>query len=691
MNEGKITAIFGIVAAVALGLAWWSKPEAASSVQEVAGEQIGQNVFPKFEDPGVASTMQIVKYDDTLAQLKRFEVSRDNDTKLWTLPSHDGYPADAADQVKNATTPLIGLEILDVVAETAGDHELYGVVNPDDGDLAAGASGVGMLVRFKDDADQVLASLVIGKEVEKAEGQRYVRVPTEDAVYQVEISTDAFTTNFKDWIEGELLGVRSMDITKVAVRDYSLNQGLGSVTLARNFDAEANYDAASSNWNLTKLVSYESGQPQPVALEEGESVNKQFLNNLRTAVQDLEIVDVQRKPTGLAADLKVDDALLKNNESIAALQQQGFFAAAINNETEIFAAGGETIVGTEEGVDYLLRFGEATASLASMESEDEDAGLSRYLLVTARLDESQFPAPELEPLPETVEEMLARERGDSASAGDDAAMQESEDTNSSGQATPDPASSDSSSAEEPSGETPSTESSKSDTPEPEKPQTSEPQTEAPQTEEPQTEEPTPDAPKSEESTSSESSKTEPESTETKKSEPANDDPEEDDVDECGPFSQESSSADDQDATEEDDAPAQDASSEEEPSSQEDADADSSTEASNAPAQEPEETEEELKERLEAVRDEIAKANQRKIDERSDRIEKARKKVLELNARFSEWYYVVGDSAYKKLKITREDLIEKAGEEEATLPAGLEGLNLNGAPGLQGLPSPLPQQ
>jgi len=63
--------------------------------------------------------------------------------------------------------------------------------------------------------------------------------------------------------------------------------------------------------------------------------------------------------------------------------------------------------------------------------------------------------------------------------------------------------------------------------------------------------------------------------------------------------------------------------------------------------------------------------------RNDEMDAARKKVLELNARFSEWYYVVSDSVYQKLKISRQDLIKK---KEALPTPGMPNLNPTG--GLQ---------
>ena len=646
MTEGRTTAIFAIVAAITLGLAWWSKPESAVSEQDAMEDMVGKVVFSSFADPETAASMQIVKYDEELAQLRRFEVARDPNTKLWTLPSHDGYPADAAEQVKDATTPFIDLNVLSVASDLKSDHELYGVVNPDDEELAAGTSGVGMLVTFKDESDQVLASMVIGKEVEQAEGQRYVRIPTEDVIYVVELSTDAFTTDFRDWIEGELLGVRSMDIRKVGVRDYTIERSLTQVTLQRNYNATVVYNPTENDWQLEDMTSYASGSPVPTELAEGEELNAEFLNALRTAVQDLEIIDVQRKPQGLAADLKADDSLLKNEESIQDLQQQGFYAAQGTDGTEIFAAGGETIVGTENGVDYLLRFGEATASLSSMDGdENDDGGLSRYLLVTAKLDESKFPAPDLEPLPETVEDMLARERGDQPEdqvpPAQEIGSEEDDDAEKSEDA---PAES----ADVTDTDATATEATDTDG------EASDDQTDGAET------------------SSAESASEESEAQETAEPSPG----EADDRDEL----QTEPVADK-------DAPAADATAESEDSAvKESANeaVDEEEKAEEQAAPQSGETTEELQERLEALREDIAKENQRKIDERNDKIDAARKKVLELNARFSDWYYVVADSAYEKLKVSREDLIKKAdsGQEAPAFSTGVPGLE-----GLQLPPQP----
>jgi hypothetical protein len=598
VNEGRTSAIFAAVAALSLALAWWSRPDAITNEKDLIGEVTGQPVFAKFEDPSAAESFQIIKYDEALGQLERFEVAKDKTSGMWRLPSYDDYPADAAEQVRDATTPLISMPILSVASLDKGDHTLYGVVNPDDDSLSVGESGVGMLVRVKGASNEVLAELVIGKEVEGSEGQRYVRVPTEDATYVVEVNTTPFTTDFQKWINQELLAVRSFDIAAVGLRDYAILPTQNGYGMSRNFDADLNFDSAANKWSLERLVTYQNGQAETDQLKEGQKLNDSALNDLRNAVQDLEIVNVRRKPKGLAADLKADKSLMENKESLQSLVSQGFIPQESATGTEIFATGGETLIGTQEGLKYLLRFGEAVTNLSS--AAESEGGLRRYLLVSAVMDESKFPAPDLEPLPETVEEMLE--------------MQKKQDQ---------PTSPDSTTTLD----TPPT----STEPAPQTPAVTEPAAadSAPTATEPATLEPTTQEPAAQEAT-------------TPSDDPAAPSPDSPAVDpnDCAPQEEPAPPAD---------APAADA-----PAASDGPTSDTPAQAEAQPT--PAKTDEELKEELEFVREQIAKENQRKIDARKEKMDTARRRVQELNARFADWYYVVSDSVYKKLKVSREQLI-----------------------------------
>ena len=667
MNEGRTTLIFIGVAAVAFGLAWFTRPDVVLSEKDASLERVGEELFPAFTDPAKASSLQIVKYDETLAQLDRFEVARDASSGLWALPSSGGYPADATEQLQEATSPMIGIKVDNVATESASEHELYGVVNPADENLAVGASGVGMLVEFKDKADEVLASLIIGKEVKDREGLRYARVPTEDVVYIVEIGVEAFSSEFGDWIEKKLLGIRGLDINKVSVRDYTIDTRGLSPMLELKFDAEVRN--SQNNWELTKLVSYEGNQPVEGKVLPDEELDTEFLNNLKLAVQDLEIIDVRRKPDGLAANLKASDLLLNDKESLASLQSQGFYLTTMRGTTEMFSASGDITIGTMDGVDYELRFGNAFALL-----KGEDA-IQRYLLVRATVDESQFPLPEQAPLPETVEEMLRLERGEPMRPELALPMQPTD--------LPelDPKDAGSVPAEEPKSETPKSAGDENATEERPPSPKKDPAKESENTEAGSGNETKEAAEASAKETEAEGSSAESsnESTEeTTKQEESSGEPES--PDDCGVDPQEGDSSEEtaQEGAAESTEPAsepQEAESSEptaevasEPSAQEG----EAKPAADQSQEEPKETEEELLERLEVMREEIAKQNQRLMDARNERIDDARKKASELNARFSEWYYIVSDSVYEKLKITRDVLFKKKEALQPAAPAGVPG-------------------
>ncbi len=679
-NEVRTTAIFAIIAVIGFGLAWSSRPARVGNENDLKEEIVGKPIFANFENPADSSSFQIVKFDEDLAQLDRFEVAKDKQNNLWKLPSYDDYPADAAEQVRDATTPLVGLTVLDIPSFDRGDHALYGVVNPDDKDLSVAESGVGMLVRVKDDKDQVLASLIIGKEVDQAEGQRYVRVPTEDAVYVVELDTKPFTTDFKKWIKGQLLDVRGFDISNIGLRDYALFRTPTGATMQRNFDADLSYDADTSKWALDRMVTYDGPQASDTQLAEGERLNDTALNDLRNSIQDLEIVGVYRKPKGLAADLKADQSLMDNNESLQSLYDRGFYPQERPDGIEIFATGGETIVGTKDGVRYLLRFGESTAKLVGQDDDpataEEDSGLRRYLLVTTTLDMSKFPQPDLQSSPQTVEEMLALEREQQPTSQVPAPQPEpAEPTEPEPTTSPDPAGSEDNA--------PTADASRPEAGKPPQPTSTPAATEQPAAELPASDEPVAKEPVSQEPTKEEPTKEEPAQEEP--SDEASVDQADVDLDACAPQSadgNEASATASQEPTETGDTPQQTAESQAPATETTPVVETPAAPQAETPAQQPAapkvETPEELQERLEALQAEIARDNQRKLDERKEKIDAATKQVQELNARFAEWYYVVSDSVYKKLTLSRDMLI-------TTEPPAATG----GGPGLPGQPAGLP--
>lgn len=679
MNESQKTGIFAAVAAVVLLLAFLTRPVAVTKEDETGTIKAGDLLFKEdTADLSKAASLKITKFDEDKLSMETFEIARDKQTQLWRIPSEYNYPADADEQLKNATSPLAGLKILRIDRDAGpGDQSEYGVVEPSD-KLEAGVTGVGILVSIADATGSNLASLIIGKPEKDNDQLRYVRIPNQDPIYTVEIDTTAFNTDFKKWIKPELLNIKGFDITGIGIRDYQTEQRQGDqggiqVALRRAMEADASYDTTKSKWNLDRLVEFEGANAKPVELAETEELKGDKLNALRNAAQSLQIVGVRPKPKGLAADLKADKALLENEESMLSLLEQGFIPYPNGDTTEILANAGETLLTTKDGVRYTLRFGEEVITSAALQAgvedkdKDKDSPTSkreRYLLVTASLDESKFPPPDLQAVPDTIEDLKKMDA--EKAAAQEAAKAAIEQANNPAPPTPpaEPKAEDKPAepkADKP--EEPKTEEPKGEA----KPDDSKPEENKPEENKPQ--EPKPEENKAEEPKAETCADPSQEPQEPKQDQPKQDEPkaEGDKPAEVKPV--EAKPADDKPAEAK---PAEAKPAEAKPADAKPADAKPADEKKAPP------TDEELKDRLTVVQAEITKSNQRLLDTRNERIANARKQAQELNARFADWYYLIDDASFKQLMLKRDVLIgPKAAPGEAGAPPA--------APGFGGLP------
>jgi hypothetical protein len=396
--------------------------------QSAVEPEAARLLFPELSDPAKAASMEIVSFDDETATLKPFKVVQSGG--VWSLPSHDGYPADAKEQLAAACNELVDRPILQVMSASPGDHETYGVIEPNPEKIKVGDSGVGKLVEIRDAAGSKLARLIIGKE-DKAPAAggmpgrklRFVRKAGQDPVYRVEIDATKFTTNFDDWIEKDLLKLSTWDVKQLVIDDSTCTFGFDeasgrpAVSQDRKSRIELAYDDKDAKWSLLKLEGFGAGnKPQEEKLSADEELASAKLNDLRTALGDLKIIDVTRKPAGLSGELKAEEKFTNDREAVTSLAQRGFYPFASG---EILSSNGETVVGMKDGVEYLLRFGNATSVAGDAKPEKAGDGKpadgdtsGRYLFVMARFDESLLEKPTLDPLPEVPAVPAADEKKD---------------------------------------------------------------------------------------------------------------------------------------------------------------------------------------------------------------------------------------------------------------------------------------
>jgi hypothetical protein len=523
--------------------------------------------------------------------------------------------------MSDAANLFVGMKTIDVASEKREDQELFGVIEPDKKNAEKGGKGVGMLVQLRDSKGDMLADLIIGKETDNK--QRFVRVPSEDVIYVAEIDTVPLSTEFKQWIEADLLKLSSNDVETIGIRDYQLIQVNQGLALNKNYDADLTFSTGNGQWQATKITNYALDPPADREVGPDEQLNTIKLNEMKSALDNLRIADVAKKPAGLAGDLKGDKSLLANQESLASLNRRGFFPNPNQqggDTVDFYSKSGELVVTLKDGVQYVLRFGNGTAEIGSTETKEADAAtqseesvsFNRYLLVTTRVEEAKFPAPDLEKVPESVEELKAIEELKKPPKIDPVPA--------------DPASTEPEMA-------------------PADPTEQAPAADAPEV--------APESPATPESKPSEPAAPEGDKPSTLSSTASN---------QTGKFVsfQEPQEGQTPAAAEGVAAPA-------EPAAQ-------------APVTEAEPTEEEWKERLEAAKEKITKENQRKIDQRNEKLQIAKKKVAELNGRFADWYYIVSEEDFKKMKISLSDLLQPK-TSTGNAPAGGAGFP-GGFPGGQ---------
>lgn len=365
----------------------------------------GEPLFPDFDSPLAAASLEIAEYDAMLHTIRTFNVAQIDGR--WSIPSHGNYPTDAGDQLVAAITGLMDLTVLEVASEIRRDHELYGVVDPDPGALQAGTAGVGLRVTIRDSQASVLLAMIVGKEVRDRPGLRYVRRVDQIPVYTVRVDTEKLSPRFSDWIDEELLKLGAWDIKQIQIRDYSVEMKESSATLAQRTEMTLGYDRDESKWRLLQHKVFEHGKWEPQELADGQLLDADKLNDMKFALSDLKIVDVIRKPKEVAAVLDGSETQDANREAITSLFERGFYVAKIRDGFDLFCQEGEVRVLTQDGIRYVLRFGKIDKEgvrTSRTEAEDdnrgEDFGFHRYLVVTAEFDQEAHPKPELEPLPE---------------------------------------------------------------------------------------------------------------------------------------------------------------------------------------------------------------------------------------------------------------------------------------------------
>jgi hypothetical protein len=383
VNEFGKTGVIAGAAVLLTALAMWVGPR---EVRLDLFDDQGQEFWKGFDNGDAVAQLEVSEFRESTSDVYQFVVKRD-DKERWTIPSHGNYPADAKDRMGKAAAMLIGLKKDTVVDDSKAQHVEFGVVDP----LEPGVetAGRGKRITMKDSAGNVLADLIVGKEVDNKPGVHYVRVPDKKRTYRTKLDGE-LSTKFADWIETDLLKAQSWDIAKVTFDNYTVDEQRQEVVPGEKIVVSKD---TAGKWTVEGL---DTAKQDP---------NEEKLNEIGTTLGQIKIVGVRGKPEGLTARLERANGI-EGQILAQTLAAKGFFLA---RGGKLFSNEGDLLFETKKGVRYTLRFGElvigegdeltsgaeAKPGKAPKDGETPPAktGNHRYLMVTAEFDEALLQKP----------------------------------------------------------------------------------------------------------------------------------------------------------------------------------------------------------------------------------------------------------------------------------------------------------
>jgi hypothetical protein len=382
MNQTTKTTIYVAVAVVTAVLAALAMPDRGRPGETT----IRQDPFYPTFQVGDITEVEILTYSD--GETQSLLVKREEG--LWTIPSHDGYPADADRQLARTVGEINGLVRQGIHERGEKKFPDYGVVDPTNPGYAAGAYGRRIIVKGK---DRVLADLVIGKELANNPGLHFVRKQDERAVYSAEVDPSRINARFSDWVETDLLEIGSAKITRV---ESTTRPGLPE-----------DYELGPA----TRLERQNGAWVLPGVDTAVEEFDKSAARNIVSDLKELELVDVERKPqefVQIVETLKKEEPGTRDFEIAEFQRGHGFFIRSTDEGYDLGGEEGLTRVDLSDGVRYTLHWGDVSYETA----EDPDPAATpadsplqgqermvenRYLWVEVSFDEALLGPKPVEP------------------------------------------------------------------------------------------------------------------------------------------------------------------------------------------------------------------------------------------------------------------------------------------------------
>ncbi|MBE7464875.1 MAG: FKBP-type peptidyl-prolyl cis-trans isomerase [Planctomycetes bacterium] len=309
-------------------------------------------------EPERVASLQVEQWDATAKAPSLFAVAKKGGQ--WVIPSHHDYPADGGTKVGETAGGVMNVPRGPLVSASADQHADFGVLDPrKDGTLDDEARG--KRVTLKDEGGATLVDLIVGKAKSQPD-IRYVREFGKDEVYTAKVNVN-ISTSFKDWVETDFLKLNRADIRRLTVKDYSVDETKGVIKERTTTPLLKAKDATA--WTSPRTPAE-------------QQVDEDTVEKLLSEATGLRLAGVR----------PFDPEWL---------QARGFFVAQQGQQVTLKGNEGELEIGTKDGVNYFLFFGEIAVDdeqdqaaggkpAGEAEKKEDGKGHNRYMAVFASYD-----------------------------------------------------------------------------------------------------------------------------------------------------------------------------------------------------------------------------------------------------------------------------------------------------------------
>ncbi len=383
------TMFMAFLALVSSAAAWYFFPKVEQQQAEADRTQLltEEEVFETRD----IRKIKIERYDRASNNASEFEL-RFEDGR-WVVPSRQGYLANNRDRIAKAALALRDKEVLDTVSDKKDDHEQYGVL--DFSELGASRLGAGTVLTFEGRNRERLAKLIVGASPEGEPNQRYVRLAGQPKIYIVEFDSDVLTTNFSDWVDGNLFKIGG---SQLAPAQYI--QQLQSITVdlyyqdstgvkSRKWTYRTKLSQTGSDWQQDIWVADNDQKLPDEPTLKDQGVSRAVLASMLSQLfNGSPLSDVTSKLESPAFDL-AEPKKSQPASHFDSLKNFGFFYTGFEDDQHKFdSAGGKITIAYRYGM-------ESTIYIGSPPSVDISSGgkINRFVMLTANMKPSLIPMP----------------------------------------------------------------------------------------------------------------------------------------------------------------------------------------------------------------------------------------------------------------------------------------------------------